>query len=182
MKIGKDLFVAKFAQLKEVKFVQTQSKDYAVYVKGDFLLTEGEGNKQKQKMEKDKEIILLSPQATTQQMTVGTMQNITVAFCKDCESWTKEIVRLINRCRTGEIQKSVNSQTTATQNNNQTTNDRNYNQITAPAENYFKYTNEKFELSIPTNWRNLQSGDITFAPENASGKDGITHGVLIMFF
>ncbi len=186
-KIGNDTFIAKFADLKDIKFIETQSKDYAIFVKGDFLYIEQDGNKQKQKNEKNKELVILSPQAVTQQVTVGTVQR-TVAFCKGCELWTKEMVRLINQCRTGEISKGVTSNqssngTTVTNDDRSQNSNENYSSsVNLPAENYFTYQNEKFQISIPTNWRNVQSNDIAFAPENAYGKDGITHGLLVMFY
>ncbi len=179
VQVGNDAFTGEYAQLKEIKFIETQSKDYALYVKGDFLYVEKDGEKSKQKNEKNKELILLAPQATAQQVSVAGVLR-TVAFCKGCETWTKELVRLINRCRTGEIAMATESKMSVDRmipDPKPGTDDR---KVNLPSSDSYPFQSEKFLVSIPLNWRNLQGTDLAFAPENASGPKGITHGLMVL--
>ncbi|HZI17956.1 MAG TPA: M48 family metallopeptidase [Pyrinomonadaceae bacterium] len=51
--------------------------------------------------------------------------------------------------------------------------------VAYPSSSYRTETNNLFRVSVPSNWRQIGSGDsATYAPEGAYGSQGITHGVI----
>lgn len=50
-----------------------------------------------------------------------------------------------------------------------------------PSTKYRTYSNNSnFKMSVPNNWKEMSdTNTITFSPEGAYGKDGITHGVMV---
>jgi len=51
--------------------------------------------------------------------------------------------------------------------------------VAYPSSSYRTETNNLFRVSVPSNWRQVGSGEsATYAPEGAYGSQGITHGVI----
>ncbi|MBK7704592.1 MAG: hypothetical protein IPJ30_02150 [Acidobacteria bacterium] len=175
-------FVAEFSKLSEVAFVSNQSGMAYISVRGEFLYTEAKNKKQK--TEKNKQIFLVAPMAGITKaagganILTGGATTINRIACSNCEVWTKEVVRFLNRCRTGEVKlnavETVTSMRSGPLNNSKT--------VERPSAEFYPYVSERaFQMAIPRNWKAMPNGDMIFATDGARDGTAITHGAMVIF-
>lgn len=119
----KNFYLTNWTNIKSFEVQQTAEYGFQILIKGDFNFIEAKTKKSKEK--KNKEFLFISDLAQSQvygpkQILGTTFPGGVMKVCKtkECENWTKELVRLFNRCKTGEIQRNFETQTSVTQSKN----------------------------------------------------------------
>ncbi|MCM3905504.1 MAG: caspase domain-containing protein [Pyrinomonadaceae bacterium] len=97
MQFGSDTYKAQFAQIERLEAQTDPVRGMLIYYKGAVLNKSGKTE--------NKDYKLFAPTAEIVQTRNNMGNQVPVAVCKGCESWTTEVVKFINRSKTsGPVQ------------------------------------------------------------------------------
>lgn len=96
LKFGDDTYQMAFAQIERLEAQADPARGMLIYLKGAVVNKKGKTEK--------KDYKLFAPSASVVQMTNNAGQQIPVAVCRGCETWTAEVVKFINRTKTSAPQ------------------------------------------------------------------------------
>ncbi|HYG80592.1 MAG TPA: caspase domain-containing protein [Pyrinomonadaceae bacterium] len=92
LQFGGDTYQLPFAQIERLEAQADPARGMLIYLKGAVVNKKGKTEK--------KDYKLFAPSAGIVQMTNNAGQQIPVAVCRGCETWTAEVVKFINRSKT----------------------------------------------------------------------------------
>ncbi len=94
MQFGDDTYQMPFAQIERLEAQSDPTRGVLIYLKGAVINKKGKSEK--------KDYKLFAPSAGIVQMMNNAGQQIPVAVCRGCESWTASVVSFINRTKTAK--------------------------------------------------------------------------------
>ena len=97
MKFGNDIYTMSFAQVERLEAQTDEERGPLIYLKGAVVNRKGKTET------KDYKLFAPSAEVVEKWKRGG---RSSVAECKKCESWTTEVVKLINRSKAGRQVKS----------------------------------------------------------------------------
>jgi hypothetical protein len=92
LQFGDDIYQMPFAQMERLEAQADPARGMLIYLKGAVVNKKGKTEK--------KDYKLFAPSAGIVQVMNNSGQQIPVAVCRGCETWTAEVVKFINRSRT----------------------------------------------------------------------------------
>ncbi|HEY0377758.1 MAG TPA: caspase family protein [Pyrinomonadaceae bacterium] len=92
LQFGDDAYQMPFAQIERLEAQADPARGMLIYLKGAVVNKKGKTEK--------KDYKLFAPSAGIVQMLNNAGQQIPVAVCRGCETWTAEVVKFINRSKT----------------------------------------------------------------------------------
>lgn len=92
LQFGDDTYQMPFAQIERLEAQADPARGMLIYLKGAVVNKKGKTEK--------KDYKLFAPSAGIVQMMNNAGQQIPVAVCRGCETWTAEVVKFINRSKT----------------------------------------------------------------------------------
>lgn len=91
MQFGDDTYTMPFAQQERLEAQPDQVRGMLIYLKGTVINKKGKAE--------NKDYKLFAPSAVIVPMPDGRGNQVPVAICQRCESWTTEVVKFINRAK-----------------------------------------------------------------------------------
>jgi hypothetical protein len=92
MQLGSDTYTMPFAQIERLEAQSDPVRGTLIYLKGAVVNKKGKAE--------NKDYKLFAPSAVIVQGRDNAGNQIPIAICKGCESWTTEVVKFINRAKT----------------------------------------------------------------------------------
>lgn len=92
LQFSDDTFTMPFAQLERLEAQTDPVRGMLIYLKGAFVNKKGKTE--------NKDYKLFAPSAVIVQTADGRGNQVPVAVCRGCESWTTEVVKFVNRAKT----------------------------------------------------------------------------------